>query len=154
MISERDEILKGLRGGPVILPRLVRDLDDATLRRRPSPGEWAIIEVLGHLGDTEERAVERTRRMIEEDEPVLAAYDQEALAVEHRYIELDAAQAVARYAELRAAHLALLEPLDNAGWQRIGIHEEHGRITVQQHAAHMAGEDPDHFAQIARLIPV
>ena len=153
MISERDEILKGLSAGPVILPRLVRDLDDATLRRRPSPGEWAIIEVLGHLGDTEERAVERTRRMMR-DEPTLAAYEQEALAVEHRYIELDPAQAVARYAELRAAHLALLEPLDDAGWRRVGIHAEHGPITVQQHAAHMAGEDPDHLAEIARLIPV
>jgi DinB superfamily len=65
-------------------------LDDSRLRRRPTPGEWAIIEVVAHLADTEERALGRVRRMLTEDDPQLEPFDQEALAVQHHYLELGA----------------------------------------------------------------
>lgn len=50
--------------------------------------------------------------------------------------------------------MELLVGLDDAGWGRLGVHGEHGRITVQQLTAHSAGEDGDHLAQIARLVPL
>jgi hypothetical protein len=153
MISEREEILKALRAGPLILARLVRDLDDAAIRRQPAAGEWAIVEVVAHLADTEERAMARTRAMLDEDQPSLPAYDPASLARERNYIGMELAAELARFAELRAEQGALLTGLDDAGWQRTGLHEEHGLISVQQLAAHTAGEDSDHFAQIARLIP-
>ena len=56
-------------GPPVVLQALVDGVDDAGLRRRPAAGEWAIIEVVGHLADTEERALGRVRRMLAEEDP-------------------------------------------------------------------------------------
>jgi hypothetical protein len=44
---------------------------------------------VGHLADTEERALARVRRMLAEDNPVLEPFDQEALAEERRYLVLD-----------------------------------------------------------------
>ena len=154
MISERGEILKGLRAGPIVLRRLVRGLPDEAVRRRPADGEWAIVEVVAHLADTEERALGRTRRMLDEAEPALAPYDPDALALERNYLGMSLADELGRYEALRDEQASLLEGLADADWQRTGIHGEHGRITVQQLAAHTAGEDADHFAQIARLIPV
>ena len=66
---------------------------------------------------------------------------------------MDLGQQLARFADLRGEQLTVLAGVDDGGWQRIGLHGEHGRITVQQLAAHTAGEDADHLAQIARLIP-
>ena len=152
MISERTEILKALRAGPLVLSRLVRGVPDDDLRVRPAPGEWAIIEVVAHLADTEERSLARTRRMLVEDEPHLPAYDPDALAVERGYIGMAARRELERFAALREEQATLLESLDDAGWRRGGRHDEHGLITIQQLAAHTAGEDADHFAQIARLI--
>ena len=154
MISERQEILKALTAGPIILRRLVRDLPDASVRRRPEPGEWAIVEVVAHLADTEERALGRTRRMLSEDEPALAPYDPDELAIERGYIDMAVADELDRFESLRDEQVGLLVGLTDDGWQRAGNHGEHGRITVQQLAAHTAGEDADHFAQIARQIPV
>ena len=154
MISERAEILKALHAGPLVLSRLVRGLADDDLRARPTPGEWAIIEVVAHLADTEERALARTRRMLAEDEPHLPAYDPDALAAERGYIGIELDPELERFAGLREEQATLLDSLDDAGWQRVGRHDEHGLITVQQLAAHTAGEDADHFAQIARLIAV
>jgi hypothetical protein len=47
----------------------------------------------------------------------------------------------------------VLEGLDEAGWRRAGIHAEQGPMDVQLYEAHVAGEDVDHLAQIARLVP-
>ena len=152
MYDEREELLKALRSNPVTLRTLVRDLDDAAVRRRPADGEWSVVEVVAHLADTEQRALERVRRMLDEDNPSIAGFDQAALAVERRYHEMDVAEQLARFEALRAEHVALLESLDDAGWTRPGIHQEQGAMTVQLYEAHMAGEDADHLAQIARLV--
>lgn len=153
MYDARQEHLKVLRSTPVVLRALVRGLDDAAWRRRPAPGEWSALEVVAHLADSEERAMARVRRMLAEDEPFLPGYDQDALARERRYNEMDPAETLDRHERLRAEHLALLESLDEAGWRRGGVHGEQGDMDVDLYISHSAGEDADHLAQIARLMP-
>jgi hypothetical protein len=153
VITERDEILKSLRAGPLVLSRLVRELDEAAIRTRPTADAWAIVEVVAHLADTEERALGRTRAMLDEDRPALPAYDPDQLARDRNYLRASISDELARSSSLRAEQAELLASLADSQWQRQGVHEEHGRITVQQLAAHTAGEDADHFAQIARMIP-
>ena len=63
MINTREESIKVLRAVPAIIRALTQDQDDATLRQRPAPGEWAAIEVIMHMADTDERALERIRHM-------------------------------------------------------------------------------------------
>jgi hypothetical protein len=152
MLERRAEIIKTLRATPVVLRALVAGVDEAGLRRRPAPGEWAIVEVVGHLADTEERALGRVRRMLSEDSPELAPFDQEALAEERRYLELDLEGELVRLEQLRRDHLAVLEGLDGPGWQRASRHGEHGELTVELYETHVAAEEVDHLAQIARLL--
>jgi hypothetical protein len=120
------------------------------LRRRPAPGEWAIIEVVGHLADTEERALGRVRRMLAEQD--LEPFDQEVLAVQRRYLDLGLEGELARLEQLRVDHLAVLEGLDRAGWERTGRHGEHGQMSVELYETHVAAEEVDHLAQIARML--
>ena len=125
MLDRRVEIIKTLRATPVVLRALVNEVDDAGLRRRPAAGEWAIIEVVAHLADTKERAPGRVRRMLAEDTPQLEPFDQEALAVQRRYLELDLQDELARLEQLRGQHLAVLEGLDAPGWERTDRHGQH-----------------------------
>ena len=152
MLDLTEEILKSLRASPIILGALVAGLDDRQIRRRPAPGEWAVIEVVAHIADVDERAHTRLRRMVAEDNPFLPAFDQDALAVERGYIGMDLPEQVARYRNSRAGHLADLAKLDRHQWQRAGRHEAAGDMTVQLYEAHVASEDVDHLAQIARLL--
>jgi hypothetical protein len=152
MLDRRIEITKTLRANPVVLRTLVRGVDDGRLRRRPAPGEWAIIEVVAHLADTEERALGRVRRMLAEDHPQLEPFDQEALAVQRHYLDLDPEQELARLEQLRGQHLAVLDALDAPGWERTGQHGEHGVLSVELYETHVAAEEADHLAQIARLL--
>jgi DinB superfamily len=125
MLDRRVEITKTLRATPVVLRTLVRGVDDGRLRRRPAPREWAIIEVVAHLADTEERALGRVRRMLAEEDPQLAPFDQ---------------------------HLDLLDGLDGPGWERTGRHGQHGVMSVELYETHAVAEEVDHLAQIARLL--
>ncbi len=152
MLDRRQEILKTLRATPVVLRALVNGVDEAGLRRRPAPGEWAIIEVVGHLADTEERALGRVRRMLAEDSPELAPFDQEALAEQRRYLDLDLEGELARLEQFRREHVVVLEALDGPAWERAGRHGEHGELTVELYETHVAAEEVDHLAQIARLL--
>lgn len=151
MINTREESMKTLRAVPVVARALLRGQDDAVLRRRPAPGEWAAIEVIAHMADTDEHALERIRHMRDEDEPLLAAFDPEALAVEHAYITIPIEPTLRRLEDTIAALIADLEALDDAGWERTGWHEAHGRMSIAVYLAHVAAEDADHLAQIARL---
>ena len=83
--------------------------------------------------------------------PELAAFDQEALAEQRHYLELDVEEELARLEELRRQHLAELEALDGSGWARTGRHGEHGELSVELYETHVAAEEVDHLAQIARL---
>ena len=69
MIDLHREILKSMRASPVILSQLVAGLDDEHIRHRPAAGEWAVIEVVAHLADVDERAHARLARMLDEDNP-------------------------------------------------------------------------------------
>lgn len=151
MLDLHEEILKSMRASPVILSRLVVGLDDEQIRRRPEPGEWAVIEVVAHMADVDERAHARLGRMLAEDNPLLPAFDQDALADERGYIGMDLAGELRRYHRTRAAHLADLENLDPTQWRRPGRHTDAGDLTVELYEAHVASEDVDHLAQIARL---
>ena len=139
MLERRGEIMKTLRATPVVLRALVAGVDEAGLRRRPAPGEWAIIEVVAHLADTEQRALGTVRRMLAEDDPHLEPFDQEALAVQRPYLDLALPEELARLEQLRREHLAVLEGLDGLAWERTGRHGEHGQMTVELYEMHVAG---------------
>jgi hypothetical protein len=94
-------------------------------RQRSGP----IIEVVAHLADTEERALGRVRRILVEDDPELAPFDQETLAEQRHYLDLDLEEELARLEQLRRQHLDLLEGLDASGWERSGQHGQHGLMT-------------------------
>lgn len=152
MLDRHAEILKTLRAAPVVVRALTGRAGEPGLRRRPAPGQWAIIEVVGHLADTEEHALSRVGAMITQDNPYLAPFDPETLAAERHYLGLDLASEISRLDRLRAEHLAELEALSEGGWQRTGRHGEHGQMTIELYETHVAAEEVDHLAQIARLV--
>lgn len=93
--------------------------------------------------------------MLAEYDPELAPFDQEALAEQRRYLDLDLQGELARLGQLRREHvgvLEVLEVLEGSGWERTGRHGEHGTMSVEVYETHVAAEEVGHLAQIARLL--
>jgi hypothetical protein len=113
---------------------------------------WSVVEVICHLRDAEERALERMQAMRDEVNPCLAAYDQERWAIERRYATANLHDAFAAFVRLRTQHANALAALTPAEWERTGQHEEQGRITLRNQTVHMVSHDAIHAAQIARQL--
>jgi hypothetical protein len=113
---------------------------------------WSVTEVMCHLRDAEERALERLRAMRDEDNPFLAAYDQEAWAKERNYAGQDLDWALATFVRLREEHISDLAALTPEEWERPGRHEEQGDITIFAHTLYMVAHDSQHAAQLARQL--
>ena len=113
---------------------------------------WSVVEVLCHLRDAEEIALERMRAIRDGDNPPIAAYDQDTLASERNYAGADLHETLEAYIGFREQHCAELQKLSPEDWERTGIHEEHGSMSILNHTTHMAAHDAIHAAQIARQL--
>jgi uncharacterized damage-inducible protein DinB len=149
----RQEIVDTLRALPGQIEGLVRDLDEEALRRRPTPDQWSIKEVCAHLRDSLEIDGERIRRMLEEDEPSISSYDQEALARERDYQNESMPLVLTALRAYSGGNAYALEGLSDEQWQRGGRHEERGRITVGGYAEQQAEHVRTHLAQLRSLQP-
>ena len=147
----RQEIIDTLRALPDQIEALVRGLDDEALRRRPAPDEWSIKEVCAHLRDSLEIDGERIRRMVEEDDPVIPGYDQEALARERDYQNASMPLILTALRAFSGGNAYMLEGLSEEQWRRGGHHEERGAISVGGYAEQQAEHVRAHLEQLRSL---
>jgi uncharacterized damage-inducible protein DinB len=146
------ELIDILRATPEVLRALTRTIDDEQARHAPGQDEWSIVEVVAHLADVEERAIQRIHRIMAETEPLLERMQPAQLAVERGYRQQKLSELMPRFEQLRQERLRLLESLPAEAWERTARHVEHGTMTLYQLTVHMCQHDVTHLAQIARRI--
>jgi hypothetical protein len=122
-----------------------RDPSDAPIR-------WTVLEVLGHLADFDDFFYLRARMMLEQDYPSLPAYDHDALAVERAYNQQDKDAVYARLVTSRERFRDFFKSLDEAQWQRSGLHPERGHFTMLDALVQVGTHDVTHLEQITRII--
>src|SRR5512143_1731559 len=109
MYDSIQDSLDGLKATPETLQGLLRGVSPERARAaRGGDENWSVVEVLCHLRDAEERALERMRLMRDETNPYLAGYDQAQWAVERNYAAARLDDALAGFLRFRLAHLDAL----------------------------------------------
>ncbi len=147
----RQEIIAAIRALPDAVEALAEGLADDQLRWRPGPDQWSILEVCCHLRDSAEIEGLRIRRLVNEDNPLIEAYDQEELARQRRYNEDDWARVRTALRAYWGGLAYLLENLTDEDWQRGGTHQETGPITVASRAQLNAEHARMHIEQIREI---
>jgi hypothetical protein len=122
------------------------------LRTRPAPGEWSVVECLGHLVDSELTTAARVRWIIAEDEPDIVAYDQALWVDRLRHGEDDPDDLIGLFDALRTANLRLWSERPIADRGRLGMHRERGRESYEMIVRLAAGHDRLHVAQAERAL--
>ena len=133
---------------PSNLADLVRDTTDQRLDNAAT-GEWPARTVLAHLRD-DEFMVNRLRleRMLVEDEPDLAPFDEKAWA-ESRYKGRDARdELIDDFRTQREASIAILKRCQPNDWLRIGHQPEYGSFDIHWWLQHWLEHDQTHLAQV------
>ncbi len=144
--------LQALERNPDRIAAAVADLDDATLRHKPAPDKWCILEILAHLADVEIIYGYRLRQAIADKEPTFAPIDQDDWARNLGYTQVQPSECLAVYQTNRRANLRLLRRLKTEHLGKGGFHPELSRkFTLAELVERMAKHDPNHLEQIERL---
>jgi hypothetical protein len=146
---ERAELLERYGTGAAAVDDALAGVTEAELDRRPPSGEWTAREITHHLADSEATAYIRLRRLIAEDDPVIAGYDEPEWARRLHYDRpIEPSLAVLR--AVRSASLGLLQRLTPDEWQRTGTHSEAGPYSVDDWLSIYANHSHEHADQIRR----
>lgn len=140
-------LIHGLRATPLVVAHLIEDAGPADFDRRPDPERFTIREVVAHLADWDGVWLERTGRIVHDDNPVLDSYDEGQWAIDHRYSDLVVAAQLERFRTGREQFAAYLYDLSPEQWERTGV-REFGPITIFQQTAMILGHDGYHLKQI------
>jgi hypothetical protein len=131
---------------PAAVRALLSEAGD-DVRTRPEPGEWSVLECLGHIVDGEIVTTGRVRWILAEDEPELIGYDQAVWVEALRHRDDDPAALLDLFEALRRANLALWARATPAERGRVGLHRERGPESYDLVFRLLAGHDRIHMAQ-------
>ena len=144
-------LVEPLRALPGNLERLLKDIPERDALYRRGESDWCIKEIVGHLRDAAEVYHKRLYMMSTQTDPILAPYDPDAYATEHRYLERPLPEMLAELSAFRADTVDLLTSLVNWNWARTGQHLEDGRVSIRQLVEHMVEHEAEHLSDIAEL---
>ncbi len=151
MYDTKSDIVDALAAMPSVLNHIALIPPGSTPSPKAKPGEWTLVQIVCHLRDAEERALERTRLMRDVDHPEILPYDPSLWAVERDYASQELAAALSTFRLLRESHVSDLEAIPWADWHREGTHAEYGTIDILGHAIHIVSHDSIHLRQIVQL---
>jgi hypothetical protein len=116
---------------------------------REAPGEWNIVEIVGHLADVERVFEYRALRIARADPVMWTGVEFPNYAAAANFQARPLGDVVAEYAAVRAAFVAFLRGLDAAAWERRAPADWTLR-SVRAIAYAMAGHERHHLADIRR----
>lgn len=131
MSFDRNLIEEYARGGQV-LRRAVEGLSREQLQAFPIPGTWSIQQIVVHLLDADLVAIDRMKRIVAMDNPLLLAYDESAFMRTLHPEEQPVEQVLQAYDALRTLWAITLRKLPDEAFQRTGIHNERGKVTLAE----------------------
>lgn len=122
---------------------------EAALTWHPAPGEWCVKETLGHMLEAERRGFNgRIRRILEEHDPALQAWDQQAVARERQDCLRPTLELLKEFTDVRADSLRLVAGLQPSDLARGGVHEKVGSLQVTDLLHEWVHHDRNHLKQI------
>lgn len=104
---------------------------------------WSTLEYACHVRDVFRIYDQRLERMLTEDDPLFANWDQDATAVEDRYAEQDPTVVAAELATAALAVADRFETVVGGQWQRPGRRSDGASFTIDTFARYFV-HDPVH----------
>lgn len=112
--------------------RWTAGLSPAELNAAPIPGKWSVQQCVLHVLDSDLIASHRMKRIIAEDNPLLIAYDETRFVASLHYDQMDVRLGCELFALNREQTTAILRRLPETAFERTGIHNQNGKVTLSQ----------------------
>lgn len=148
-MTKRIVLLQALSSTPVDIARIVRLLDQQTLRWQAAADQWSAAAVLIHFAQVENAYRHRLQRIVQENKPYVPSIDP---AVNEIPDDMTAADFIQQFENERIQTVTFLKELSPAAWQRPAIHESFGRVTVRTQVQNLVEHDIEHTNQLVSIL--
>lgn len=142
--GERAALVARYEGGYAAFAAAVAEVTDLDAAHEG----WTPRQVVHHLADAEMTSAIRLRRLLAEDAPVIAAYDENAFARRLHYDARPVEVSLRAIEAARATSAELLAHLSEDEWARQGTHTEDGAYGVEDWLRIYAAHPYDHAEQV------
>jgi len=140
------EMIERYAAGASVPNRWIKGLTREDLLAHPVPGTWSIQELAHHVLDSDLIASHRMKRIIAEDTPLLISYDETAFARALGYDRMDVNLACELFRLNRELTAQILRAQPETAFQRCGVHNQSGKVTLAQvldmYVGHLTHHEP------------
>ncbi len=146
--STKGAMLSIMTSTPAVLQSLSSDLNSETWAREPTPSDWAMIELVCHLRDTEREVHQlQIKSLLQEPKPFVPRPDAAVWAKQRKYLKEDGPAAVHDFLLARISTLNMLKDLEADVWAREARHAIFGPTNFMEIVGFMADHDRMHVQQ-------
>ena len=146
-----DDLVERLAATPGRIAAAAAGRSPEELSAAPADGEWSAVAILAHLRASDDILAPRLVAMLVREEPALPAFDDRRWEEVMGYAASDFQELLATFTFRRVELVRVLRQLAPADWQRTGLHEARGRITLQETLRHIAEHEAEHCLQLEAL---
>ena len=143
-----DAILAILASTPAVLYSLTANLSPKVWAQKPSPNDWAMIELICHLRDTEREVHHlQINTLLEDPKPFVPRPDAAVWAKQRNYLHENGVTAVQEFTSARIKTLEMLKGSSPEIWARAARHAIFGPTNFMEVIGFMADHDRMHIQQ-------
>lgn len=146
-MSKREVLLEALGSTPGDLRLTVGGMAETAVFHQLSSAEWSVVDVVYHLGEVEGRYLGRLERVVKEERPYLPFIHPEEKAGMNKKLE----DLMQEFRDRRQQTMAFLQALKPGQWQRKGIHETWGEVSLRYLVQQLVEHDIEHLNQIVEI---
>lgn len=145
MIDVVNELIDELSGTPELLKKKLADRDDIQPK---SADDWGPVEILGLMATTEQIQRNRMHEILTKHVPYLKDWDPVEAARQKDYSSMDLKAVLAEFVDQRGDTLVLLVNLALKDWDRTGMSDTMGEVTMEDLAGDLIDHDQKCLADI------
>jgi FMN phosphatase YigB (HAD superfamily) len=143
-----EAILAIMTSTSAVLQSLVAGLNSETWAHEPTKNDWAMIELVCHLRDTEREVHHlQIKSLLNDNNPFVPRPDAAVWAKQRRYLSEDGPAAVRDFSSARISTLNMLKDLSADVWAREARHAIFGPTNFMEIVGFMADHDRMHIQQ-------
>lgn len=147
-----EQVIEALDANLTAFERLVEDRTREELAQPAQDGGWGVVDILSHLQDWERITHDRVWRILAEDDPHLEEHDDSFWAIDHEYGARDGHEVLGSIIEMRQQLIERMHDLDPAEWERTGILEGRGSVTVAWLLRKLVQHDANNLARMREAL--
>jgi len=152
-ITAKEAILAVLDATPAVLQGMTAGLTAAEWTHEPTPDDWAIVELVCHLRDTEREVhAQQLEALIQSAAPFIARPNAAVWAKQRSYLNAHGPTAIKEFAEARTASLERLRAAPDDVWTKRARHAIFGPTHFLEAVGFMAEHDRLHLQQAWRTL--